>query len=190
MTISDIVFHNRVEVIFKVIVIGDPAVDKTRLLTNYCDEKFTYDYIPTVGVNITKESVTIKDNTDHDITVNLMVWDIAGQPQFQMLHRPYYNGADGIILVFDNMRSLTFKNINSWWQKCIKYELRSIPRILVGIKKNIIAKRKITLSMARQLSKKLNAPYVEASISTGENVKFIFHKIAELIYKKKVININ
>ena len=66
-------------------VIGDPAVGKTSLLTNFCGDKFNYEYIPTVGVNITKEPVTIKDDMGKDITVNLMVWDIAGQPQFYML---------------------------------------------------------------------------------------------------------
>ena len=187
MTINDIVFHDRFEVIFKVIAIGDPAVDKTSLLTNFCSDKFEYEYIPTVGVNITKEPVTIKDDMGKDITVNLFVWDIAAQPQFYMLHRSYFNGADGLILVFDCMKTSTFSHINNWWQKCIKYGLRSIPRVLVGIKKNIIDKSIIPLSMARHLSEKLDAPYFEASILTGDNIKIVFHKIAELIYKQKIV---
>lgn len=186
MTISDIVFHERTEVIFKVIAIGDPTVDKTRLLTNFCDEKFTYNYVPTVGVNIIKEITIIRDEMDQDITVNLMIWDIAGQPQFYMLHRPYFNGADGVVLVFDSMRNSTFSNINNWWQTCIKFGLKDTPHVLIGIKKNIIDREKITSSMARHLAKKLNAPYFETSILTGNNVKFIFHKLAELIYKKKM----
>ena len=45
-----LVFHERTEMIFKIIVIGDPAVGKTSLLTNFCGDKFNYEYIPTVGV--------------------------------------------------------------------------------------------------------------------------------------------
>jgi len=190
MTISDIVFHGRTEFIFKVIVIGDPAVDKTGLLMNFCSGKFTYKYVPTLGVNIIKELTIIKDNMDQDVTVNLMIWDISGSPQFNMLHRPYFNGADGIILVFDNMRISTFSSINNWWEKCNKYGLRSIPRILVGLKRNNITRRKITLSMTRHLSKKLNAPYFEVSILARCKVKFIFQKMAEFIYKSKVIIFN
>ena len=111
-----IVFQGKTEMIFKIIVIGDPAVGKTSLLTNFCGEKFDYEYIPTVGVNITKEPVTIKDDMGKDTTVNLMIWDIAGQPQFYMLHRPYFNGADGMMLVYDITRSSSFSNINNWWQ--------------------------------------------------------------------------
>jgi GTPase SAR1 family protein len=47
---EDLVFHERTEMIFKIIVIGDPAVGKTSLLTSFCGDKFEYEYIPTVGV--------------------------------------------------------------------------------------------------------------------------------------------
>jgi len=152
-------------------------------LTIFCGENFEYEYLPTVGVNITKEHVSIKDNMDQDITVNLMIWDIAGQPQFYMLHRPYFNGADGVVLAFDCMRISTLIHINIWWQKCINYGLKGIPCVLVGIKKNNIDKGKIPLFMIRHLSEKLNAPYFEASILTEDNLNFIFQKIGELIYK-------
>ncbi|MFX1329801.1 MAG: Rab family GTPase [Promethearchaeota archaeon] len=180
-----LVFHERTEMIFKIIVIGDPAVGKTSLLTNFCGDKFEYEYIPTVGVNITKEPVTIKDDMGKDTTINLMVWDIAGQPQFYMLHRPYFNGADGMILVYDITRSSSFSNINNWYSTAIKYGLSGIPRILVGNKIDLKDERKIILPMAEHLSEKLNAPFFETSAIMGEKVSLIFQKIAELTLRSK-----
>lgn len=181
-----LVFHERTEMIFKIIVIGDPAVGKTSLLTNFCGDKFNYEYIPTVGVNITKEPITTKDDMGKDITVNLMIWDIAGQPQFYMLHRPYFNGADGMMLVYDITRSSSFSNINNWWSTSIKYGLSAIPRILIGNKIDLKDDRKIILPMAEHLSEKINAPFFETSAVTGENVKLIFQKIAELALSSKL----
>ncbi len=181
-----LVFHERTEMIFKIIVIGDPAVGKTSLLTNFCGDKFNYEYIPTVGVNITKEPITTKDDMGKDITVNLMIWDIAGQPQFYMLHRPYFNGADGMMLVYDITRSSSFSNINNWWSTSIKYGLSAIPRILIGNKIDLKDDRKIILPMAEHLSEKINAPFFETSAVTGENVKLIFQKIAELALRSKL----
>ncbi|MFX0004555.1 MAG: Rab family GTPase [Candidatus Hodarchaeota archaeon] len=183
---GDIVFQGKTEMIFKIIVIGDPAVGKTSLLTNFCGEKFTYEYVPTVGVNISKEPVTIKDDMGKDITINLMIWDIAGQPQFYMLHRPYFNGADGMMLVYDITRSSSFSNINNWWSTSVKYGLSSIPRILIGNKIDLKDERKIILPMAEHLSEKLAAPFFESSAQTGENVKMIFQKIAELTFRSKL----
>jgi len=177
-----IVFKGRTEAIYKVIVIGDPAVGKTSLLTKFATNQFEEKYLPTVGVSILKEPMELKE---YNATVNLMFWDIAGQPQFYMLHRPYFNGADGMLLVFDITRSSTFSNVNNWYSAAVKYGLSGIPRILIGNKVDLAEERKIILPMAEHLSEKLSAPYFETSAITGENVKLVFQKIADLVYKSK-----
>jgi small GTP-binding protein len=178
-----IVFRGKTDAIYKVIVIGDPAVGKTSLLANFATNQFEEKYLPTVGVSILKETIELED---HDATINLMFWDIAGQPQFYMLHRPYFNGADGILLVFDTTRSSTFSNVHNWYSSAVKFGLSGVPRILIGNKVDLKEERKIILPMAEHLSEKLNAPYFETSALTGENVKIVFQKIAELVYKSKM----
>jgi len=180
---GDIVFKGKTDAIYKVIVIGDPAVGKTSLLSKYATNQFEEKYLPTVGVSILKEPIELKDK---DAGVTLMFWDIAGQPQFYMLHRPYFNGADGMLLVFDITRSSTFSNVNNWYSSAVKYGLSGIPRILIGNKVDLKDERKIILPMAEHLSEKLNAPYFETSALTGENIKVVFNKIADLVYKSKV----
>jgi len=182
---DDLVFHERTEMIFKIIVIGDPAVGKTSLLRNFSDEGFESEYIATVGVNITKEKVSIKNDIGEEKEVSLMIWDIAGQPQFYMLHRPYFNGADGMLLVYDITRSSSFSNVNNWYSTSVKYGLSGIPRVLIGNKIDLKDEKKIILPMAEHLSQKLNAPFFETSALTGENVTSIFHKIAELTLLSK-----
>jgi len=179
-----IVFEMRDESIYKVIVIGDPSVGKTSLLTKFATNQFKEQYLPTVGVNIVKEQVVVEDN-GKEVLVNLMLWDIAGQPQFYMLHRPYFNGADGIMLVFDITRSSTFSNVNNWFSTSVKFGLSGVPRILVGNKIDLKDERKIIQPMATHLSEKLNADYYETSAKEGANVKMIFQKMANLVYHSK-----
>jgi len=121
-----------------------------------------------------------------DVDVSLMVWDIAGQPQFYMLHRPYFNGADGMILVYDVTRSSSFSNINNWYSTSVKYGLSGVPRTLIGNKNDLKEDKKIILPMAEHLSQKLNAPFFETSTLTGENVSAVFHKIAEMTLLSKL----
>jgi len=182
MSNDDIVFKRKTEEIYKVIVLGDPAVGKTELLTKFATNEFEEKYLPTIGVSILKEPIELKD---YNTIVNLMFWDIAGQPQFYMLHRPYFNGADAMLLVFDITRSSTFSNINNWYNAAVKYGLSGIPRILIGNKAHLAGQRKIILPMAEHLAEKLNAHYYETSSLSGHNVKEVFEKIAELIYRSK-----
>jgi len=179
---GDIVFTGKTDRVYKVIVVGDPAVGKTSLLTQFATNQFEKMYLPTVGVSILKETFELKDK---NAIVNLIFWDIAGQPQFYMLHRPYFNGADGILLVFDITRSSTFSNVTNWYNSAVKYGLSGIPRILIGNKLDLKDERKIILPMAEHQSEKLNAPYFETSALTGEKVKMVFQKIADLVYKSK-----
>ena len=181
-----LIFTSRDELVFKIIVIGDPAVGKTSLLNNFSSKKFEDRYIPTVGVNIVKEQLKINDEKGKEVPVFLMFWDIAGQPQFYMLHRPYFNGADGMILVYDVTRSSSFSNVNNWYNSAVRYGLRGIPRILVGNKIDLKDERKIIHPMAEHLSEKLSAPFFETSALTGEGVKSVFQKIAELTYQSKL----
>ncbi|MFX1381866.1 MAG: Rab family GTPase [Promethearchaeota archaeon] len=120
------------------------------------------------------------------IMVNLMIWDIAGQPQFYMLHRPYFNGADGMMLVFDITRSSTFSNVQNWYNTAVKYGLSGIPRVLIGNKIDLKDERKIIQPMAEHLADKLNCAYHETSAKTGDNVKNIFKKMAEITRQSKV----
>ncbi|MHA1916111.1 MAG: Rab family GTPase [Promethearchaeota archaeon] len=170
----------RVERIFKVIVIGDPHVGRRSLFMDL--ENFGSEYISTVGVSFSKKVVGLEENT----VMGLMLWNIATQPHFSMLHRSYFNGASGIILVYDVTRSSSFANINKWYSSCIKNGLGEVPRILIGNKADLVDEKKIILPMAEHLSKKLDAPFFETSALTGCNVNEAFHKIAELIWNSKV----
>ena len=181
MSDEEIVFTGKTEAIYKIIVIGDPAVGKTSLLDNFQSKKFKTQYIPTVGVNIVKEQVELEDGI-----VNLMIWDIAGQPQFYMLHRPYFNGADGMMLAFDITRSSTFSNVQNWFNTAQKFGLSSIPRLLIGNKTDLQEERKIIKPMADHLAEKLNCTYYETSAKTGDNVKLIFKKTAEIVKDSKI----
>ena len=115
-----------------------------------------------------------------------MIWDIAGQPQFYMLHRPYFNGADGMMLAFDITRSSTFSNVQNWYNTAQKFGLSSIPRLLIGNKTDLQDERKIIKPMADHLAEKLSCTYYETSAKTGENVKLIFKKTAEIVKDSKI----
>ncbi|TXT61950.1 MAG: hypothetical protein BAJALOKI3v1_710003 [Promethearchaeota archaeon] len=181
-----IVFKGKTEHIFKVVIIGDPAVGKTSLLTRFSSNKFEKKYLPTVGVNITKEQLEVENPMGEEVVVNLMMWDVAGQPQFYMLHRPYFNGADGMILVFDVTRSSSFSNVKNWYNTAVKYGLSGAPRILVGNKIDLKDERKIIVPMMEHLGDELNAPYFETSALTGENVKTMFMKMAKMVLESKM----
>ena len=60
----------------KICMLGAFAVGKTSLVRRYVDSIFSDSYLTTVGVKIDKRVVTVGDET-----VNLILWDIAGEDE-------------------------------------------------------------------------------------------------------------
>lgn len=89
----------------KLVTVGDGACGKTSLLISYCRGEFPDVYVPTVFENyVTEMKVEGK-------TVELMLWDTAGQEDYDRLRPLSYPDADVVLLCFSVDRPETLANI-------------------------------------------------------------------------------
>lgn len=86
----------------KICLLGGFGVGKTSLISRYVHSIFSDKYLTTVGVKIDKKSVNV-EGTD----VDLVIWDIYGQDDFQKIRMSYLRGASGYLLVADGTRRST-----------------------------------------------------------------------------------
>jgi small GTP-binding protein len=86
----------------KICMLGAFAVGKTSLVTRYVKSIFSEAYLTTVGVKIDKKPVDLAGRT-----VNLILWDLAGEDDIASLRMAYLRGAAGYILVADGTRPST-----------------------------------------------------------------------------------
>ena len=70
----------------KVVIVGDGGVGKSSLIRRYCQGVFTSSYKKTIGVDFLEKVVT----ADNGAPVRLMLWDTAGQEEFDAITRAYY----------------------------------------------------------------------------------------------------
>ena len=83
----------------KVCMIGASGVGKTSLVAKFVHSIFSEKYLTTVGVKIDKKTVKVGDDD-----VMLMLWDLAGDDDFQRLQTSYLRGTSGFLLVADGTR--------------------------------------------------------------------------------------
>ncbi len=88
----------------KICVLGGFGVGKTSLVKRYVESIFSETYLTTVGVKIDKKSVDLSGRT-----VNLILWDIAGEDDVSSVRLSYVRGAAGYILVADGTRRATLE---------------------------------------------------------------------------------
>lgn len=174
------------EITYKIIVVGDPAIGKTSLIRKYVKYQFEKDYIPTVGVSISKQPIELEFG-GKKLKINLMLWDLAGQPQFFLLHKVYFNGANGVLLGFDLTRTHTYSNTKEWHKELVKNGLASLPMVFCGNKSDLTEDRKVSQAHIDYMREQLSIPdYVETSALTGQNVNKLFETIARRILEKNV----
>ncbi len=153
---------------FKVVMLGDGAVGKTALTTRFTQGSFEADYKRTIGSDFAIKKLEFEDL---DANVTIQVWDLAGQPRFEVVRQGFYRGARGGLLVFDVTRRRTFLNIDNWKEECFKNLGYSIPLIVVANKVDLADSRAVPTSDGEEYAKRNRSLYVESSALTGENVE-------------------
>lgn len=118
---------------FKIIITGDAGVGKSSFVKQHLLNKFTPEYVPTLGVDV--DPITF--NTNYGSIV-FDVWDTAGQEKYGFLCEGYYIGAQGVICMFDTTSTTSYRNVRGWITK-IQNEIKNtnIPTIICGNKCDI-----------------------------------------------------
>ncbi len=169
---------------FKIVVCGDPGVGKTSTILRFTDNAFMRTYIPTLGVSVSEKNINL-DN----ILINLILWDIAGQSKFELMRRHFYQGSEGVILIFDLTNPKSFESIPNWYNDVFKNIGRTQKKLIgfiLGNKEDLLNERKVPINDAAKIAEELNLEYIETSALTGKNVEESFYKLAKtLLHSKK-----
>lgn len=67
----------RIDYVFKVVLIGDSAVGKSQLLARFARNEFSLDSKATIGVEFQTKTLQIGNRT-----VKAQIWDTAGQERY------------------------------------------------------------------------------------------------------------
>ena len=163
---------------YKIILIGDSTVGKTSLIIRFCDNKFHEAGTATVGIDT--KSKTIKRNSKK---IELEIWDTAGQERFKSLTKNSYQGADGIILVYDKSNKKSFQNIKIWYNN-IKdsIDIEQTAILVVGNKCDI-PDPEVSSEIAQKYCDDCKLEFIETSCKDNINVEDAFYKLVDVIVK-------
>ena len=162
---------------FKVTLVGDRYVGKTRLLQNQCKEDGN-NPVPTLGVNFRSLHMKSSRATIH-------VWDTSEQ-QMKPLIQIYIRCISGCIVVFDLKNDSSLTNVLETWLPLIKQHADDLYQVtVVGMKCDLKKQRQVSRERPMILMDELELKYYEASGVTGHNVEHIFTDLVERIIDMK-----
>ncbi|XP_035829283.1 ras-related protein Rab-23 [Aplysia californica] len=165
--------EEEVEVAIKVVVVGNGAVGKSSMIQRYCKGIFTRDYKKTIGVDFLERQIEV-DGED----VRLMLWDTAGQEEFDAITKAYYRGAQACVLAFSTVDRESFEAIELWKRK-VEDEVGDIAMVLVQNKIDLIDDAVVHTRETEELAKKLRLRFYPTSVKENLNVEEVFRYLAE-----------
>ncbi|CAM8973891.1 unnamed protein product [Rhodiola kirilowii] len=71
-------YNQKIDYVFKVVLIGDSAVGKSQLLARFARNEFNVDSKATIGVEFQTKTLVIDSKT-----VKAQIWDTAGQERYR-----------------------------------------------------------------------------------------------------------
>ena len=90
-------YNSKCDLLFKLIVIGDPGVGKSALSLRATRNTFNNDYSSTIGFEYFKYEILLKD---YNKVIKLNIWDTCGQEIYKSLINNFYKNSSLAILVF------------------------------------------------------------------------------------------
>jgi len=172
----------------KLVVVGDGAVGKTCLLISYAKNEFPHDYVPTVFDNY------VVNVNAGDSTIELGLWDTAGQEEYDRLRPLSYANANVFLICFSVVNPVSYENVTAKWYPELMHFCPDVPYLLIGTKLDVrndatvleklrgANQQPITTQKGDELAKKIKAlKYMECSAKTSENLKIVFDEAVKAV---------
>jgi small GTP-binding protein len=151
----------------KICMIGGTAVGKSSLVNRYMNSIFEERYATTIGVKIQARRLQRGDRT-----VDLVLWDLSGEDEFQSVQPSYLRGAAGYLLVIDGTRHETLDTAIEL-HKRVRSTAGEVPFVVVLNKTDLAARWDIGIEATAALARR-NWVVVRTSAKTGEGVEAAF----------------
>ena len=161
----------------KICMLGAFAVGKTSLVQRYVHSIFSEKYHTTVGVRIEKTQVRA-----NDADVDLIIWDLHGEDDFQHVRLSYLNGSSGCIYVADGTREKTLLTALNL-KEIAENTIGEIPCALVINKLDLKDQWEIDPLVLDDMKRK-GMMIFQTSAKTGEEVQQAFQLLTQKMMEK------
>ncbi len=161
----------------KICMLGALAVGKTALVQQYVHSIFSDHYLSSVGVKVSKKTVEVKTAAE---PVNLLLWDLEGQDDYNAVNTGYIKGASGLFFVVDGNRGETLSVALMLRNTALEMLGPTTPHLLIINKEDLKDTWEITDKVLESLSNS-GITVLRTSAKTGLNVELAFSTLAAMM---------
>lgn len=156
----------------KIVLVGEPGVGKTNIITKYVDNYFDPNSGTTHGASFSKKTIRYED---YNTSLQMHLWDTAGQEHYKSLTRIFYKDTIAAILVYDITKRKSFEEVKKYW--CKELLEKAPSGVVLGLaanKSDLILDAQVTEDEGIQFAKSINAVFRNTSALTADGIEDLF----------------
>jgi len=165
----------------KICLIGSDGVGKTSIIIRYTQGTFSNSYLMTLGVDFYEITYKKSKKGEGEVDLNLVVWDIASQKNFEKIRSHYLQHANLVIIVVDINRLEPKEFIDPWISDVKTNSPPNCPYIIVVNKSDLVDLEDLKKSVKILEKKYKNTKIIYSSAKSGKNVSSIFEYVANYL---------
>jgi small GTP-binding protein len=161
-------------------LIVDSSVGTTRLVARFLHKHFNANETNTSGASYETYS-EVRDG----FTMELQIWDTAGEEKFKSLGPIYYREVSAALAGFDVSNPSSFQALSGWIADFQSVAGSEAVIVVVGNKIDLVGAQKVTPAEAEQWCSAREYAFVAASAKTGVGVPEVFDRLLTLLANRR-----
>lgn len=157
---------------YKIMLLGCGGVGKTAIIERFVN-----------GIAYTECCGTIEETHEKVVEVDgkqrpLNILGTGGQEEFSNIRDQYIETFQGFVIVYSIASSCSFLEAESLYELVVRIKgTRDVPIVLVGNKCDLEGFREVSTKQGKELARKINCPFFEASAIGNTRVNDVFAAI-------------
>ncbi|KAH9598796.1 Small GTPase [Trypanosoma melophagium] len=167
-------------------VIGAPTVGKSSFVQMIHSNGVTFpkNYLMTMGCDLVVKEVPVDD----DNIVEMLIFDVAGQKEYETMVPAYLERAAAFILMYDVSNKLTFEACTKWLTAIQRVNKNAIG-FLIANKTDLSDKAEVTERQGKEFANSNQMKFYKCSTLRGVGIREPIDDIAKLYldaYQKRI----
>ena len=159
----------------KIILIGNSGVGKTCISQRYISNSYSSREGITVGASYFQKKLELNGKT-----MQLDIWDTAGQEKYRAMSRMFYKDAYIVLLIYDITDKQSFKDLKNFWIEELKQSGENYTVLaIVGNKSDRYLEEEVDEDEARKYANEIGAVFAIVSAKTGDCINSLFKNVIE-----------